>query len=66
MRQLRQLRFSNGNDSSENEQIRRKSLKCIKNLMQILIQAAWHAGQWTTYEENAASKTIRLRWAGGL
>ena len=24
--------------------------------MQIFIQAAWHAGKWTTYEENAALK----------
>jgi hypothetical protein len=29
--------------------------------VQIFIQSAWHAGQWTTYEENAASKTIRQR-----
>jgi hypothetical protein len=28
--------------------------------VQIFIQAAWHAGQWTK-EENAASKTIRQR-----
>ena len=63
MRQLRQLRHFKSNDLSENEQIRQKCLKC---LMQIFIQAAWHAGQWTTYEENAARKTIRLRWASGL
>ena len=28
------------NDSSKNEQIRQKCLKCLKNLMQIFIQAA--------------------------
>ena len=27
-----------------------------KMTVQIFIQAAWHAGQWTTYEENAELK----------